>query len=88
MDEAGTVVGLVSFGYGGCASDYPDVYTKVSTFSDWIQEQIDNDDDDDTSVCVNRNGGTGGGLFGVCSAFLGYLVGVSQDVASFLSPWD
>ena len=31
-------VGIVSFGYGGCASSaYQDVYTNVASFAPWIE---------------------------------------------------
>jgi transcription elongation factor Elf1 len=35
-------VGIVSFGYGGCAADrYQDVYVNVAAYSDWIQAYVD-----------------------------------------------
>ena len=81
MDDNGVQVGIVSFGYGGCASQYQDVYTKVSTYSDWIQEQVESADDE----CASRLGNW-------CSLMLGYLASASVDtvtgyVSSFL-PWN
>ena len=40
MDENKTQVGVVSFGYGGCASSYQDVYAKVSTYAEWIESEV------------------------------------------------
>jgi secreted trypsin-like serine protease len=33
----GTVVGLTSYGVGGCAPSNPQVYTRVSAFRSWVQ---------------------------------------------------
>lgn len=35
----GTVAGIVSWGFP-CAVGYPDVYTRVSSYIDWINEQM------------------------------------------------
>ena len=32
-----TLIGIVSFNYLGCATGIPDVYTKVSLFDEWIE---------------------------------------------------
>lgn len=40
MDANKTQVGVVSFGYGGCASEYQDVYARVSSYVEWIDEQL------------------------------------------------
>jgi secreted trypsin-like serine protease len=34
-----TQVGITSFG-NGCARDYPGVYTRVSAYGDWINENL------------------------------------------------
>ena len=89
MDGNGVVVGLVSFGWGGCASDYPDVYTKVSTYSDWIREQITAPDDNADAACVNSQGGTGHGFFETCFAYFGYYSDASRKtISSLLAPWN
>jgi hypothetical protein len=39
FDANGLQVGIVSFGYGGCASnEYQDVYVNIAAFSDWIDK--------------------------------------------------
>lgn len=54
-----TQVGLVSFGYGGCANNqYEDVYTRVSTYYDWIQEQILSDNETCPAIKKGLFGGT------------------------------
>ena len=41
----GLQVGIVSFGYGGCASSqYQDVYVNVAEYSEWIQAYADGED--------------------------------------------
>ncbi|OXA48947.1 Trypsin-1 [Folsomia candida] len=35
-----TVVGIVSFGKGCASNQYPAVYTKISAYVDWIEENI------------------------------------------------
>lgn len=32
----GRVIGAVSWGYGGCGAGYPDVYTRISSHTAWI----------------------------------------------------
>ncbi|KAL5273756.1 hypothetical protein ACFFRR_000479 [Megaselia abdita] len=39
-DDQSTVVGVVSYGTAICGLGYPDVYTRVSVLSDWIDEQV------------------------------------------------
>ncbi|KAH8373214.1 hypothetical protein KR009_002518 [Drosophila setifemur] len=34
------LIGLTNFVVGACGSRYPDVFVRLSTFSEWIQEQI------------------------------------------------
>ena len=78
MDENKVQVGVVSFGYGGCASDYQDVYAKVSTYVDWIREQME----DDYCPAGQANGGGGGGVFDYCfaaSKFVQYAAGAAKD---------
>ncbi|KAM7362719.1 chymotrypsin-1-like [Cochliomyia hominivorax] len=43
MNKSGKLkqVGVVSYGTSFCASNKPDVYTRVSLFSDWIQQRMD-----------------------------------------------
>ncbi|XP_063394365.1 chymotrypsin-2-like [Cydia fagiglandana] len=41
--EGGRVVGVVSWGMP-CARGYPDVYTRVYTYTAWIQERISTDE--------------------------------------------
>ncbi|RZC40994.1 Trypsin domain containing protein, partial [Asbolus verrucosus] len=36
----GTLVGIVSYGVQPCANGYPDVYTRVSYYIDWINENV------------------------------------------------
>lgn len=39
---SGLQVGIVSFGYGGCASaTYQDVYVDVAEYADWIRAYVD-----------------------------------------------
>ena len=41
FDNSMLQVGIVSFGYGGCASDkYEDVYTNVASYAPWIQSYV------------------------------------------------
>jgi len=35
------IVGLTSWGMGGCLSRYPPVFTNVSFFSDWVDEKLE-----------------------------------------------
>lgn len=37
--DNGTVVGLTSFGVGGCDPDNPQVYTRVAAFREWIASE-------------------------------------------------
>lgn len=39
LAENGKVVGIVSWGMP-CARGYPDVYTRVFSFKNWIEEKI------------------------------------------------
>lgn len=39
-DDQSTVVGVVSYGTAICGLGYPDVYTRVSVLTDWIDEQV------------------------------------------------
>jgi len=34
------LIGLTNFVVGACGSRYPDVFVRLSSFYDWIQEQI------------------------------------------------
>ena len=69
MDNDNTQVGVVSFGYGGCASDYQDVYAKVATYIDWIDEQMDDD------FCPERPATNGGSICGFAKS-IAYLANV------------
>ncbi|CAG9770113.1 unnamed protein product [Ceutorhynchus assimilis] len=40
----GTQVGIVSFGYTDCAAGYPSVYTRLTEFSDWLTDKVENFD--------------------------------------------
>ncbi|XP_015113983.1 chymotrypsin-2-like [Diachasma alloeum] len=40
LTSDGVLVGLVSFGYP-CAFGYPDVFTRVWTFMDWVKENME-----------------------------------------------
>ncbi|XP_011307750.1 chymotrypsin-2 [Fopius arisanus] len=40
LTSDGVLVGLVSFGYP-CARGYPDVFTRVWTFIDWVKENME-----------------------------------------------
>jgi len=77
MDTAtGVQVGIVSFGYGGCASEYQDVYTKVAFYDAWIREQVE----DDTCPATGAgSSGGGGGCFSEGVATVGYAASVSYD---------
>lgn len=47
FDASFNQVGIVSFGSSsGCNSGVPDGYTRVSSYIDWINEQIASDDCD------------------------------------------
>ncbi|EDX02511.1 trypsin-3 [Drosophila yakuba] len=35
-----TLIGLTNFVVGACGSRYPDVFVRLSSYADWIQEQI------------------------------------------------
>ncbi|XP_017065266.1 chymotrypsin-1 [Drosophila eugracilis] len=37
---AGKLIGLTNFVVGACGSRYPDVFVRLSSYYDWIQEQI------------------------------------------------
>lgn len=39
-EDQSTVVGVVSYGTAICGLGYPDVYTRVSVLTDWIDEQM------------------------------------------------
>lgn len=57
------LVGLVSWGYD-CAGDQPGVYTRISTYYDWIVESMCSMNPDkvpDYVTCGNTGGGGGGG---------------------------
>ncbi|CAB9506425.1 Vitamin K-dependent protein C (Fragment) [Seminavis robusta] len=43
MDGNKVQVGIVSFGKVGCASSFPDYYTRVSNYQDWIDTTINNE---------------------------------------------
>ncbi|CAB9501399.1 Chymotrypsin-like elastase family member 1 [Seminavis robusta] len=50
-DSAFAQVGVVSFGSsGGCGTGVPDGYTRVSHYSQWIQEQLTDDSCDGCSI--------------------------------------
>ncbi len=34
------VIGLTSFNVGGCVSEYPKVFTNITYFVPWVEEQI------------------------------------------------
>ncbi|XP_017056165.1 LOW QUALITY PROTEIN: chymotrypsin-1 [Drosophila ficusphila] len=36
----GKLIGLTNFVVGACGSRYPDVFVRLSSYADWIQEQI------------------------------------------------
>ncbi|CAB9519702.1 Coagulation factor IX (Fragment) [Seminavis robusta] len=78
--QTGKQVGLVSFGYGGCASnEYPDVYAKVSSYNQWIQQEISSD------WCPAAPSGGGSGALQFCRTGL-YLGGAAvYRVGSFFS---
>ena len=74
MDTGKKQVGIVSFGYGGCASEYEDVYARVSTYAEWIDAQMTDD------FCPTRPP-NGGGLGGFCNFLksMGYLANVQVE---------
>ncbi|XP_017860678.1 PREDICTED: chymotrypsin-like [Drosophila arizonae] len=39
-DGSGTVIGIVSFGFGRCDSKFPAVFTRVAYFLNWIAQHI------------------------------------------------
>jgi hypothetical protein len=51
FDSAFVQTGIVSFGSSeGCAAGVPDGYTRVSTYSEWITEQLTDDSCDGCSL--------------------------------------
>ncbi|GMH36878.1 hypothetical protein BSKO_04751 [Bryopsis sp. KO-2023] len=56
------LVGIVSFGPATCASTAPDVYTRVSSFREWIDEKMRNSPSESTtssvSIVVSTHGAT------------------------------
>lgn len=65
FDNNGLQVGIVSFGYGGCASStYQDVYVNVATFSDWITSYVEGDNCKPATTSDSSGGGSGSGSGG------------------------
>jgi secreted trypsin-like serine protease len=38
-DNKNYLVGLTSFGFG-CGTSFPSIYTRVSSYIDWIEEKV------------------------------------------------
>jgi len=65
FDNNGLQVGIVSFGYGGCASSaYQDVYVNVATFSDWIASYVEGDNCKPATTSDSSGSGSGSGSGG------------------------
>lgn len=85
-------IGIVSFGYGGCAApEYPDIYTKVSSYYDFIQSHIDDDSCPADTSTLGESNGLGGNIAGVATMavdYLGLLLTVTKDrIVDFVFFW-
>ncbi|CAB9512913.1 Chymotrypsin-like elastase family member 1 [Seminavis robusta] len=79
VNDAGLVLGVASFVIQSCDSRFPDFFTRISTYSNWLQRSICSESDNPPDAdCENvgdddGDGGGGGGDGGIIDIITGCI---------------
>lgn len=60
LDENNMLIGLASFIIDTCASSYPDFFTRISTYSGWLDEQVCSQAINPPMGCASTTAGAAG----------------------------